>query len=81
MGVMRSKIINHLHISEHKLSQCSNLSDVRNLLKENEEVNTNLLKQSCGETIALMSNVFERLPLKEKYIQVLLASNIITFFR
>ena len=46
MGVMRSKIINHPQF-EHKLSQCSNLSDVRNLLKENEEVNTNLLKQSC----------------------------------
>ena len=54
---MRSKLSNHSKF-EHKFSHCNNLADVRNLIQENEKANTELLKQLCSDTIALISNVF-----------------------
>ena len=69
MGVMYQK----LHAEpefEYKLSQCSNLSDVRKLIAENEEKNAELVKQSCADTISLMSSIFERLSLKGNKIEV-----------
>ena len=36
---------------EHKLSQCSNLGDVRKVIAQNEEKNAELVKQSCTDTI------------------------------
>ena len=55
---------------EYKLSQCSNLSNVRKLIAENEEKNAELVKQSCADTISLMSSIFERLSLKGNKIEV-----------
>ena len=60
MGVMCQKLIAEQEF-EHKLSQCSYLSNVRKLIAENVEENAELLKQSCVDTISLMSilNVFQ----------------------
>ena len=69
MGVMHHKL-HHEPDIEHKLSQCSNLSDVRKLIAENEEKNTELVKQSCANTISLMSSIFKRLSLKGNKIEV-----------
>ena len=55
---------------EHKLSQCSNLGDVRKVIAQNEEKNAELVKQSCTDTIFLMSNIFEGLSLKGNKIEV-----------
>ena len=69
MGVMRQK----LHAEpdfEHKLSQFSNLSYARKLIAENEEKNAELVKQSCAETISLMSSIFKCLSLKGNKIEV-----------
>ena len=40
------------------------------VIAENEEKNAELVKQSCADTISLMSSIFERLPLKGSKIEV-----------
>ena len=40
------------------------------MIAENEEKNAELVKQSCEDTISLMSSIFERLPLKGNKIEV-----------
>ena len=55
---------------EHKLSQCSNLGDLRKVIAQNEEKNAELVKQSCTDTIFLMSNIFEGLSLNGNKIEV-----------
>ena len=68
-GVMLHKL-HHEPDIKHKLSQCSNLSDVMKLIAENEEKNAELVKQSCANTISLMSSIFKRLSLKGNKIEV-----------
>ena len=55
---------------EHKLSQCSNLTDLRKLIAENEEKNSELVKKSSADTVSLMISFFERLSLKINKIEI-----------
>ena len=48
---------------EWKLSQCSNIDEVRQLIKRDPDINMNLVKESCSPPIKLISDVFERLSL------------------
>ena len=69
MRVMRQKL--HAESEcEHTLCQCSNLSDVRKLRAWNQEKNAELVKQSCADTISLMSSILERSSWKGNKIEV-----------
>ena len=50
---------------ERKLCHCSNVDEVRQLIKENPAVNSELVRRACADTISLIRSVFERLVLKD----------------
>lgn len=62
-GVMRCKFVDYSEFKQ-KLSQCSDLADVRRLMKVNEETIINLVKQFFSGKIPLMRNISKRLSLK-----------------
>ena len=49
---------------EHKLKNCSGLSDIRKLVHESPEKNLKLLDESCKPCIELIKDQFSRLQLK-----------------
>ena len=61
---MRQKIFEKPEF-ERKLCHCSNVDEVRQLIKENPAVNTELVRRACADTISLIRSVFERLVLKD----------------
>ena len=64
IGVMRQKIFDKPEF-ERKLCHCSNVDEVRQLIKENPAANTELVRRACADTISLIRSVFERLVLKD----------------
>ena len=68
IGVMRKRLFDNPEF-ERKLSQCSNIDEVRQLIKQNPDTNQNLVKESCGDTAKLIRNVVEPLSLKNNQIK------------
>lgn len=65
VGCVRTAIHSSLGF-EKQLSNCSGVDDVRNLLKRNPTVHTNLLKQPCSNIPSLIKFIFNRLLHKGK---------------
>ena len=67
IGSMRQQVYEHPEF-EKKLSNCNNISQMRNLINEDPVKNTELVRDSCKQTMNLMRNVFHRLSLKKNHI-------------
>ena len=78
IGVMRKHVFDKPEF-ERKLSQCNNVDEVRQLIKQNPIVNTELVKRSCADTISLIRSVFERLSLKDKGLRHMILSKTIRY--